>query len=628
MRIRRYIAGFFQCVVLVLSLTACGGGGGSDPPPPAPSATTTDANPVSNDNAVLNGEVIPNGLATTAWFEYGTDPSLVTFIKAADNAVGSGTTPVSVSQPIFGLTAGTAYYFRVTAQNSAGISTGTIESFAASLLPPTVSTTAANPVSNDNATLNGDVDPKGLATEAWFEWGTDPALNGFTTTAHQPVGSGTVPVPVDCAVLNLSPGTIYYFRVAASNSEGTSRGTIENFKASQIPSATTDAATSVTSDNATLNGRVNTNGLQTDYRFVWGTDPNLTNPALTHETSTVGIPAGTFTTQTVNAQLSGLTVGTTYYFRLVAGNAEGESQGAIRSFRTSASPTVTTNAATDITTTSAVLNGNVNPNGFATETWFEYGTDNSLSSPPTTRRSQGSSTTSIPFSEPVSGLTPWRTYYYRAAASNTDGTGSGVIRTFSTGDYYVAIGDSITLGSHDTIISDGIGYEPILNNLLTDAKGYPHTVINAGASAETSSDGANRIAAVLSANTSAKYFLILYGTNDAIVPAVSKATYKSNMQAIISAIKNAGKIPYLAKVPYVDPTNPSFPAGLSFSDGAIRQYNQAIDELVADPLNGISIVPPDFYGWFQSHTNQLDDGLHPNGSGYQSMADLWFTALP
>jgi lysophospholipase L1-like esterase len=56
-------------------------------------------------------------------------------------------------------------------------------------------------------------------------------------------------------------------------------------------------------------------------------------------------------------------------------------------------------------------------------------------------------------------------------------------------------------------------------------------------------------------------------------------------------------------------------------------YNQAINELVA--ANNITVIPPDFYTWFQNNPNQLQsDGLHPNGIGYQSMANLWFNALP
>ena len=309
--------------------------GGRAPPPPAPSATTTGADPIATDNAVLNGDVNPNGLATTAWFEYGTDALLVGVVgKTGDQAIGTGKTPVSIAQPISGLFPGNTYYYRVAAQNSAGTSRGTISSFSAALLPPTVSTSAANPVSNDNAVLNGEVNPNGLGTTAWFEWGTDPTLNASGTllpTHH--VGTGAASVTIHAPLTNLTPGTTYYFRVAAQNTAGTSKGTIRNFKASQIPSATTNPATSVTSIGATLNGSVNPNGLQTNYWFVWGTDPNLTNPALTTETLTMGLAAGTFTTQPVNALLSGLSTGTTYYFRVVASNGEGEQQGTIRNFK-------------------------------------------------------------------------------------------------------------------------------------------------------------------------------------------------------------------------------------------------------------------------------------------------------
>ena len=52
----------------------------------------------------------------------------------------------------------------------------------------------------------------------------------------------------------------------------------------------------------------------------------------------------------------------------------------------------------------------------------------------------------------------------------------------------------------------------------------------------------------------------------------------------------------------------------------------SIDELKI--ANGLQVIPPDFYAWFNSRPDQLADGLHPNGTGYQSMANLWFNALP
>ena len=62
----------------------------------------------------------PNGAATTAWFEWGTSPTLATFSSTASQSLGSGTTSQAVTAALSGLTSGTTYYFRVAASNSAG----------------------------------------------------------------------------------------------------------------------------------------------------------------------------------------------------------------------------------------------------------------------------------------------------------------------------------------------------------------------------------------------------------------------------------------------------------------------------------------------------------------------------
>ena len=126
MLIRRYPAKAFLPMVLILLLSACGGGGGSNSPPPAPSATTVGANPISNDNAVLNGDVNPNGFETTTWFEYGQENNPSTFAKTDNQAIGSGTASLPVQAAIDNLIAGTTYYFRVVASNPEGTSFGSI----------------------------------------------------------------------------------------------------------------------------------------------------------------------------------------------------------------------------------------------------------------------------------------------------------------------------------------------------------------------------------------------------------------------------------------------------------------------------------------------------------------------
>jgi lysophospholipase L1-like esterase len=481
----------------------------------------------------------------------------------------------------------------------------------------------------DGVTLNGSVNPNGHETTAWFKWGTDPNFsNGFTTTNPQALAAGTAPRNISFPLMGQSIG---YFQAVASNIDGEVRGEVKPFSTTPgVPGAATGQASDVTGVGAVLNGTVNPNGLSTNAWFEWGEEQDLASFSTTAvQPMGVGV-----TGQPLNAALSGLSAGTTYYFRVAAENTAGSANGTISSFTPAFLPTVTTDPADSITVTEpsagATFHGMVNPNGVATNAWFKYGTDPSLgsysSTPP---RPVGSATTDQPVSFPVNTLQPWRTYYFRVVAENMGGTQEGEIVSFTTGDYYVAVGDSITGGTGDDIPSDdtssdgrntGGGFEPILNDLLTLNKGYPHTVVNEGVGGDTSADGASWISTTLLNHPSAKYYLVMYGTNDAdINTPVSRESYKNNMQTILSAILAAGKIPYLAKVPYTtDPLT---------STTIIQEYNVVIDELASE--NGITTftAPNDFYTYFKNNPGELPDGIHPNGAGYQSMAALWLTAL-
>jgi len=203
----------------------CGGGGegGGDALQGnggTPIAKVSAPSLISQTGATLNGNVNPNGLATEAWFEYGTDPALSTFMTTEMQLIGDGSVDVPVGQSVNGRIGGTVYYFRVCGVNTKGTTKSTIANFTTSSLgaDPTVATLAAT-----GATLNANVTPNGLATTAWFEWGTAPALTTYTTTPEQQVGSGTTSLLVNAALSGVSTGTTYYYRVAASKSSGTSR---------------------------------------------------------------------------------------------------------------------------------------------------------------------------------------------------------------------------------------------------------------------------------------------------------------------------------------------------------------------------------------------------------------------
>ena len=194
------------------------------------------------------------------------------------------------------------------------------------------------------------------------------------------------------------------------------------------------------------------------------------------------------------------------------------------------------------------------------------------------------------------------------------------------GDYFIAAGDSITLGLHDDLPNDDTspdgrnslgGFTPVLNDRLTTRKGYPHTIVNKGIAGATTVEGVSLMPSTLASNPQAQFVLIQFGTNDAGIP-LDKNTFKDNMQQMITLVKNAGKQAYLAKAPYAK-------GSFSGRNALIREYNQVIDRLITD--NSISVAAPDFYSYFESHQDQYADDLHPNGTGYRSMAELWLNVI-
>jgi len=98
----------------------------------------------------------------------------------------------------------------------------------------------------------------------------------------------------------------------------------------------------------------------------------------------------------------------------------------------SVSPTTATSgSATDVSLTSATLNGTVNANGQSTTVWFQYDTaSGSYTNTSSTQTVTGTSDTTVSIS--VSGLSSGTTYYYRIAVQNSVGTVYGNEMSFTT----------------------------------------------------------------------------------------------------------------------------------------------------------------------------------------------------
>jgi alpha-tubulin suppressor-like RCC1 family protein len=87
-----------------------------------PFAATQAPGPISPTNATLNGMVVPNGLPTLAWFEWGTNADLTQLTPPV--AVGDGGSVQRLSAAVTGLTEHAVYHCRLVASNAAGIRQG------------------------------------------------------------------------------------------------------------------------------------------------------------------------------------------------------------------------------------------------------------------------------------------------------------------------------------------------------------------------------------------------------------------------------------------------------------------------------------------------------------------------
>jgi len=200
--------------------------------------------------------------------------------------------------------------------------------------------------------------------------------------------------------------------------------------------AATVPASSITSTTATINGTVDPNGANPlTATFEYSTNSNLSGATtVTATTPASGNLNGLSTPTNVSYNLTSLTSNTTYYFRVIAGSAQGE----ILSFTTDAvlaPPSVTTTAATGISSSGATLNGTINPNLTSVLVInFIYGTNATLASGTTTvTLSDGaggnltaSGASTQPFATTLAGLSNGTTYYYKIQACTTSNCSSFV----------------------------------------------------------------------------------------------------------------------------------------------------------------------------------------------------------
>jgi len=124
---------------------------------------------------------------------------------------------------------------------------------------PTATTLAASNVTSTTVTLNGSVNPGGLATTTWFQWNPP---DGDTNTILG-IGSAATAVALHANITGLTPSTAYSFQVYAWNSRGQKNGALMKFTTSAAvgpspsPSPTSAGTIYLTFDDGPTAGYTN-----------------------------------------------------------------------------------------------------------------------------------------------------------------------------------------------------------------------------------------------------------------------------------------------------------------------------------------------------------------------------------
>jgi hypothetical protein len=454
--------------------------------PGAPFAFTDSVTIVDATDATFSGEVDPNGLDTTYYFEYapannvlcpgGTDNTPPT--QTATQQVLGSNSGASVSASIGGLTSGAGYCVQLVASNTDGSDNGGVISFVSGA--PTASTdsytitgaaTASISYTGNAGGESGATLYVGYDTDAstWCQNLINGTPSGSPTNATTPTAfgfgddqshSGSLPIG------GLTAGTNYCAQVFITNSSesNVTDGSFIEFTAG-APTVNTGQPVSTSATGVSVTADINPDG-QTGVTYVaeWdktGTtfcnDPQNNTPAGTGgTTSPATMPSSAEATETVNFTVA--SAGSDYCVLVVAtaGTVKDTSDINYADFAsefTAGVPLATTDTTSGTGTgpTSGQISGTVNPAGQATtydaEYWIETA-PNTCPNPTSVTPTGTTTATPLGFTDAtahavtvtISGLQTNAKYCAEVIAQNTTGNSTQAVHNnafeeavFSTG---------------------------------------------------------------------------------------------------------------------------------------------------------------------------------------------------
>ena len=180
-------------------------------------------------------------------------------------------------------------------------------------------------VTGFEARITAIINPNGIETHCYFEYGPTPA-NGMRTPSKS-AGAGGSEVVVRNTLRGLPCDTTYHCRLVAENSAGTVTGSDRTFIIpSGLPVVASEVSIAPNGLRVVVTGTVNANGKSTIYFFEYG---QTTAYGIQRPTKSIGSGASDiFVSDTITVPAPGVTI----HCRLVSVNSNGRSVSADKAF--------------------------------------------------------------------------------------------------------------------------------------------------------------------------------------------------------------------------------------------------------------------------------------------------------
>jgi len=384
----RLVAWAFMFIVMLIS--GCGGGGGGDSSPAAPPAPTGVTATAGDGSASIGWTAVTGATGYNIYYSTTTPVPKATATKI---------TGVTSPRVVTGLTNGTTYFFVVTAVNAIGESADSTQvSATPALAPPPAPTNVSAAPGALEVTVRWDNVAGATSYNIYYS-----TTSGVTKANGNKLANRISP----SIVTGLLNGTTYYFVVTAVNAAGEG---VESGQASAAPTAAPPppAPTSVSATAgvhlATVSWPLVTGA--TSYNIYFDNTTPVTKATINKVTGVTTSPK----------DVTGLANGKTYYFRVTALNANGESDVSNEASAIP-NPFPAPSAPTGVTATAGPGEAAVSWSAVTGATSYNvyYSTTTGVT------KATGTKVAGVTSPKTVTGLIRGTMYYFVVTAVNSDG---------------------------------------------------------------------------------------------------------------------------------------------------------------------------------------------------------------